>query len=310
MSFHYAHHRPLTPITPVHSPHPSNGSIRTRTPGQLSLHEYRKQLVTPSPPAIHGQKSIKKKRAASSLNKAERTPAESASPERYLSFHSLSTPPLTPSLPAPTNFPSQLSLPDAPPTRSGPVFPEFSHLTYAPSTRQQQLSLQHQPVVPKPSPSSSSQPLPPLPPSYLQPSTAANFLSSLFPFSHTSAKPSYASYQPIGDENLEEKTPPRARYVTFDETTILGSRSRSRKSREHEQEHDQSKQFLGQHQYSGARPRNTFPDLGDSRHSVGGQALKYVLKRAGIERKFEEEQKLEQKFGLLQDDSHAGFQAQ
>jgi hypothetical protein len=104
MSFPYAHHRPLTPITPVHSPHPSGSSIRSRTPGQLSLHDYRKQQVTPSPQAIPGQKSIKRKSAASSLRNSERIPPEPPNAELILPHYSTSTPPLTPSLDPPTPF--------------------------------------------------------------------------------------------------------------------------------------------------------------------------------------------------------------
>jgi hypothetical protein len=92
----------MTPITPVHSPHPSASSIRSRTPGQLSLHDYRKQQVTPSPSAIPGQKSIKRKSAASSLRNYERLQPEFPQTVLNLPHHISSTPPLTPSLDPPT----------------------------------------------------------------------------------------------------------------------------------------------------------------------------------------------------------------
>jgi hypothetical protein len=104
MSFPHGYHRPLTPITPVHSPHPSASSIRSRTPGQLSLHEYRRQQVTPSPSAVPGQRSIKRKSAASSLRNYERIPLNPPIPELMSSHPFTSTPPLTPSLNAPTNL--------------------------------------------------------------------------------------------------------------------------------------------------------------------------------------------------------------
>jgi hypothetical protein len=102
MSFPHVHHRPLTPITPAHSPHPSASSIRSRTPGQLSLHDYRRQQVTPSPSAIPGQKSIKRKSAASSLRNCERIPPELPNPELISSHPFTSTLPLTPLLNPPT----------------------------------------------------------------------------------------------------------------------------------------------------------------------------------------------------------------
>src|ERR1700742_4252833 len=60
-------YRPLTPITPSHTPSGSIASTRSRTPGQLSLHEYRKlqrQEIDPAPApsaAVPIQKTIKRK---------------------------------------------------------------------------------------------------------------------------------------------------------------------------------------------------------------------------------------------------------
>jgi hypothetical protein len=54
-------YRPLTPATPAHTPHGSVGSIRSRTPGQLSLHEYRRQQSSASPLAEEGNKRLRKK---------------------------------------------------------------------------------------------------------------------------------------------------------------------------------------------------------------------------------------------------------
>ncbi|KAF2401966.1 hypothetical protein EJ06DRAFT_575403 [Trichodelitschia bisporula] len=71
MAYQIAPHRPFTPLTPVHSPHPSSGSIRPRTPGQLSLHEYRQQQAAPSPQAVAGQRTVKRKAAAGRLNQLE-----------------------------------------------------------------------------------------------------------------------------------------------------------------------------------------------------------------------------------------------
>lgn len=128
MSFPYAPHRPLTPITPAHSPHPSAGSIRSRTPGQLSLHDYRKQQVTPSPPAVYGQKKVKRKSAASSLKNYERISAESPSTVLLPPHHFTSTPPLTPSLDPPTPLHFQTSHP-AKVGSSFTFYPELAHLS-------------------------------------------------------------------------------------------------------------------------------------------------------------------------------------
>jgi hypothetical protein len=57
-------YRPLTPITPSHTPSGSVASTRSRTPGQLSLHEYRKQQrqeIEPIPDAVPGKKTVKRK---------------------------------------------------------------------------------------------------------------------------------------------------------------------------------------------------------------------------------------------------------
>lgn len=73
MSRTSALYRPLTPITPTHSPHASIASSRSRTPGQLSLHEYRKQQRQEVPvqkeaivPLVSSRR-IKRKVAALSL---------------------------------------------------------------------------------------------------------------------------------------------------------------------------------------------------------------------------------------------------
>src|ERR1700760_4158649 len=65
----------LDPITPIHSPHGSvASSSRSRTPGQLSLHEYRKQQATvhntvePPEPLPKGQKVIRRKVAVLSFH--------------------------------------------------------------------------------------------------------------------------------------------------------------------------------------------------------------------------------------------------
>jgi len=304
MSFQYAHHRPLTPITPVHSPHPSNGSIpRTRTPGQLSLHEYRKSQVTPSPPAIHGQRSVKKKRAASSLKNYEGTSTDLASPELFPSFHSLSTPPLTPSLPTPTNFTSHLSLPIASPTRDGPKFAEFSHLTFSPTTRQQRPSFDHAPLLPQhPSASSSHLHLSSTP-SSSQALPRVNFLSNLFPFTHAAAKPSRGDYQAIGSEDLEEEQLSVARYVTLEQVkhprTSLSSQSGEA----------DKKQILPSRLQASSQLSAILPDSTHSRHFVGSQAPRQVSSRAtlpGTERRFERVEA----FGLAQDSGHAQPQTQ
>lgn len=125
----------MTPITPIHSPHPSAGSsIRARTPGQLSLHEYRKMQVTPSPPAIPGQKTVKKKRGLSSLSRSENLPAGTPSENFYSSFQSMTTPPETPSLSPPVGFTSNMLPVDrttvsrVAPAPAEPTYPEFEHL--------------------------------------------------------------------------------------------------------------------------------------------------------------------------------------
>ncbi|KIW02210.1 uncharacterized protein PV09_06366 [Verruconis gallopava] len=135
MAFQYAHHRPLTPITPVHSPHPSAGSsVRARTPGQLSLHEYRKMQVTPSPPAVPGQKTVKKKRGMSSLNRPEGSHAQTPKSDFFSSFPSMTTPPETPSLDPPLPFTSNVLPADATPvsrvehSSAATRYPEFAHL--------------------------------------------------------------------------------------------------------------------------------------------------------------------------------------
>ncbi|KAF2666781.1 hypothetical protein BT63DRAFT_318452 [Microthyrium microscopicum] len=61
-------YQPLSPSTPVHTPQGSLGSIRSRTPGQLSLHEYRRQLSTASPQSDAGPRKIKRKVAVLSLH--------------------------------------------------------------------------------------------------------------------------------------------------------------------------------------------------------------------------------------------------
>lgn len=88
ISYHPVH-RTTTPITPTHSAQNSQSSQQLLTPGQLSLHEYRKQQATPSPPAVKGTKQVRRKRAASGLNSLEHVPAVPRSPfEEFASnFH-------------------------------------------------------------------------------------------------------------------------------------------------------------------------------------------------------------------------------
>jgi hypothetical protein len=307
MAFQYAHHRPLTPITPVHSPHPSNASsIRTRTPGQLSLHEYRKQQVTPSPPALQGQRSVKKKRAASSLNRSERTPAESASPVLYPSFHTLSTPPLTPSLVAPANFNLHRPLPNASATRYGPVIPEFSHLSFAPPTHQheQKTSLESEdaPLLDRfgSSSSSLSQLLPPSPPPHLAESTP-HFLSSLFPFTHTALEPAQGGYHALGGESVHEEKRSTSRLVKFDSNSPGSGRPSQLRST------DERTRI----QAPSGPSKDFRSDLSDQKDSVGSRAPWYVLsaRLPGIGVAlggFKDEQAV----GLLQNDSDASFPAQ
>src|SRR6266516_8008828 len=61
-----SHNRP--PQTPPSRP-PSSESARLRIlGGQLTLHEYRKQQLTPSPPAVKGTKTLKRKTAVVNLS--------------------------------------------------------------------------------------------------------------------------------------------------------------------------------------------------------------------------------------------------
>jgi hypothetical protein len=119
MAFHSVAYRPLTPITPAHSPHPSTGSARSRTPGQLSLHDYRKLQATPSPPAIAGQRTIRKKVAVPSLRRIERveqqTPLRLGSP----------SPPPSPYHHLANGYAEPLAF-TTPQTAS---YPEFAHLS-------------------------------------------------------------------------------------------------------------------------------------------------------------------------------------
>jgi hypothetical protein len=307
MAFHYAHHRPLTPITPVHSPHPSNASsIRSRTPGQLSLHEYRRQQVTPSPPALQGQRSVKKKRAASSLKRSERTTAESASSERYPSFHTLSTPPLTPSLVAPANFNSHNSLPNAFATRH--MIPEFSHLNFSPPTyqHQQQASFECEdaPLLDRSGSSSSfSQFLPPSPssaPHFGQ--STPHFLDSIFPFDLTTSQSAQGGYHALGGENLEEEERSTSRLVRFD--SISPGSGQLGRLKEHTNEHTTFRAPSG--------PSKDFrTDLSDQKETVGGRAPWYVLsgRLPGIGKAIGHLED-EQGVGLLQGDSDASLHAQ
>lgn len=305
MAYQHAHHRPLTPITPVHSPHPSNASsIRVRTPGQLSLHEYRKQQVTPSPPALQGQRSVKKKRAASSLNKSERIPAGLESPELYQTFHTLSTPPLTPSLVAPDNFTSHHPLLNASATRYGPVIPQFSHLTFAPPSHQhtQKNSIESE-DAPLLNRSGSSRPLLShfLPPTtthsndstpHLKDSTP-HFLSSFFPLTHTAPQPAQGGYHALGSGSLEEEFRSTKRFVFHSSSPGSGKPSEI-----------ESKHTPG-------RPKEYHPDLGDQQVPEGGRAPWYVLNSARLPgigksgRDFEDEQAI----GLLQNESNASLSA-
>jgi hypothetical protein len=307
MAFQYAHHRPLTPITPVHSPHPSNGSsIRTRTPGQLSLHDYRKQQVTPSPPAVEGQKLVKKKRAASGLNRSERTPAESTSPERYSSFHTLSTPPLTPSLLAPMDL-TLHSLPNASATRRDPVIPEFSHLSFTQTTRQHQqknsLEREDAPLLStSDSPSSFSHFLPPSP--HLEESSPTHFLSSIFPFTHTTAKPAQGGYHALGGGSLERSKRPTSRLVNFDHM----SPGSGKPKRENTTEHTHTHTYATSGSVTGLQP-----DPREEKISGGSRVPWYVLsaRLPGIGKAVESfEGKEEQTVGLLSQDSSESIHTQ
>jgi hypothetical protein len=178
MAYQYGHHRPLTPITPVHSPHPSFGSIRTRTPGQLSLHDYRKQQDTPSPPAVRGQKTVKRKVAASSLKNIEGIAPDSPNAPLLPPSRFESTPPLTPSVgSSPPHF--QTSLP--PSFQTGTFTQFFPELAYLAST---DLDVS-----------------PPQSPSFFQPPPSESFLPDLLPspttsqLQHTSS--SFASKRPL-----------------------------------------------------------------------------------------------------------------
>ncbi|RDI81019.1 hypothetical protein Vi05172_g8916 [Venturia inaequalis] len=290
----------MTPITPVHSPHPSNGSsIRSRTPGQLSLHEYRKQQVTPSPPALQGQRSVKKKRAATSLNKREVMAAELERPELYQTFHTLSTPPLTPSLITPNNFTSHHSLLNASATRYGPVIPEFSHLTFAPPphqhTQQNSFESEDAPLLDRSGSSRSLFPhlLPPSTPPHLEDSTP-HFLSSFFPLTRTAPQPAQSGYHALGGDSLDEESRSTERLVLHSSSPGSGKPSRI-----------ESKHTSG--------PSKDFrPHLSDQQVAEGGRAPWYVLNSARLpgigkaERGFEDEQAVK----LLQNDSDASFPAQ
>ncbi|KAK7550530.1 hypothetical protein JOL62DRAFT_555659 [Phyllosticta paracitricarpa] len=70
------HERAATPITPLHSPHPSlhsQSSLGSHSQS-LSLHEYRKQLSSSCTPDLVGSKRIKRKTATSSLKPAKHSP--------------------------------------------------------------------------------------------------------------------------------------------------------------------------------------------------------------------------------------------
>src|SRR5579871_4923506 len=117
MAYHYSTYRPLTPITPIHTPHASSGSVRVRTPGQLSLHEYRKQQATPSPPAVSGQKKVKRKTGVSLL-KQNGNRSNTAPP----SLVRLSSP-------SPPDSPVEvIPARSASPPIQTTLFPEFIHL--------------------------------------------------------------------------------------------------------------------------------------------------------------------------------------
>src|SRR5436190_20238515 len=117
MAYHYSAYRPLTPITPIHTPHTSSGSVRVRTPGQLSLHEYRKQQATPSPPAVSGQKTVKRKNGIQFLNQRGNRPT--AAPPSLVRLSS----------PSPPDSPVEVmpARSASPPIRNT-LFPEFIHL--------------------------------------------------------------------------------------------------------------------------------------------------------------------------------------
>jgi hypothetical protein len=178
MAFSYAHRRPLTPITPVHSPHPSGGSVRSRTPGQLSLHDYRKEQVTPSPPAVRGQKTVKRKTAASSLKNVQLFTAENTNAwhaSTYTVAPSTTTPPYTPSLDPPTPYQLQSSPPGS------FHFDDFTFLPEGDHRASSEISLS-----PPQSPSLlGPTSLKSLLPSSLPSPTTTTFASNSFSFPHT-----------------------------------------------------------------------------------------------------------------------------
>lgn len=271
----------------------------------MSLHEYRKQQVTPSPPALQGQRSVKKKRATSSLNRSERIPAELESPELYQTFHTLSTPPLTPSLVAPDNFTSHHLLPNVSATRYGPVIPEFSHLTFGPPPHQhkQENSIESEdaPLLDRSGSSRSvlSHFPPPSTPPHVEESTP-HFLSNFFPLTHTAPQPAQGGYHALGGDSLEEEFQSTKRFV-FHSSSSPGSGQPSR----FESKHTSRQAPTG-------RTRNFRPDLGDQQVPEGGRAPWYSLNSARLpgigksDRGFEDEQAV----GLLQVDNHSSFSAQ
>jgi hypothetical protein len=179
----------MTPITPIHSPHPSAGSsVRARTPGQLSLHEYRKMQVTPSPPAIPGQRTVKKKRGLSSLSRAESFDARPPNDYSYRSFDTLTTPPETPSVAPLMGFSANV-LPVGATTASrvahaplGSTYPELAHLL-GPGSR-----LENSPPYSPPVPLLSATSRPLYSASPFQPPTPPHFAKSESQPPHESEK--------------------------------------------------------------------------------------------------------------------------
>ena len=53
-------YRPLPSTPPAHSPHGSVASSRSRTPGQLSLHDYRKRQASPAPAGVEAAAGSKR----------------------------------------------------------------------------------------------------------------------------------------------------------------------------------------------------------------------------------------------------------
>lgn len=299
MAFQYSHHRPLTPITPAHSPHPSLGSIRTRTPGQLSLHDYRKQQVTPSPPAIHGQKTVKRKFAASSLKKIERIPPDSPNAPLLAPDHFDSTPPLTPSLESsPPHL--QASLPQS--FQTGTFTQFFPELAYLAST-DLDISPPQSPSLLNLPPSESL--LPNLLPSPTTTQTRQSFFSSSRPrpqdSSHVHSRPHSDLHDVSGQlRRLVEVT---NKYLNSQDSRELERRASKRGHQRAQREQETTVPLLsgsglpfGVH---GGSTRQVSPVWS----SVPGWDWGRVKQSTGAERRPQDGRRLDAKHGRVQDQS-------